>query len=148
MTQNQRGNQRDLDALVNAASKEIDQAAERARRAEAATGKPKAIQVVLKSALGIALVVSVMQFSELRRQLFGVSKTTVQTEAAAVLNAARAAVEKHHELTGQWPDRVPLPSLEALVAMQGDGAAYQLTLVLDGGTWKMDQNGTIVGATQ
>jgi hypothetical protein len=80
--------------------------------------------------------------------LFGVSQSAMQVEAQTVLNAARAAVEKHHELTGQWPDQVPLPALEALVSMQSDVAGYQLTLVLDGSSWRMDQYGTILGGKQ
>lgn len=148
MTSKPPGDQRNFNALVNAAMQEIDLAEDRAKRHQANSTNTRAFGIFKVIVVALALVPLLMLGGQLKRQLFGISQAAIHLEAHGILVAARAAVEKHHELTGQWPDRVPLPSLEALVAMQSDVSGYQLALVMDGNTWKMDQHGTISGVAQ
>lgn len=56
----------------------------------------------------------------------GVSESQQVAEMTATLTAANAAVDKSHGTTGEWPDRVPLPALAALVDLQNPGPDYRL----------------------
>jgi predicted lipid-binding transport protein (Tim44 family) len=146
MTQNSSENQLDLNALVSAANRQVDQAADAALQKESRPSKASAFRLGLTLVLVAGLLALLFtQANVIQRQLFGVSQATMQAEAQTILTTARAAVEEHHKLTGKWPDRVPLAALDALVAYQNDGISYQLKLVLNGKTWQMDHYGTISG---
>jgi hypothetical protein len=100
----------------------------------------------VKLALALSLVIYLLAHAgELKRQLVGVSSSTQNLEAQAVLKSARAAVEQHHRETGFWPDRVPLAALDALVSMKRTGSDYQLQFDLNGKVWTADRNGTVTG---
>jgi hypothetical protein len=146
MTQNSSENQLDLNALVSAANRQVDQAADAALQKASRPSNASTFRLGLTLVLVAGLLALLFtQANTIQRQLFGVSQATMQAEAQTILTTARAAVEEHHKLTGKWPDRVPLAALDALVAYQNDGISYQLKLVLNGKTWQMDHYGTISG---
>ena len=146
MTQHSPDNQLDLNALVSAANRQVDQAADATRQQENRPANTSAFRLGLTLVIATGLTALLfVQAGDLRRLFFGVSQASIQAQAQTILTTARAAVEEHHKLTGKWPDRVPLAALDALVAYQNDGISYQLKLVLDGKTWQMDHYGTISG---
>lgn len=147
MTQKSPSESPDLQALVSAASRHIEHAADKHARQEShAVGNfvfaywPKIFLVV------VAIAVLFAQGAELQRQFFGVPQGAVQLQAESVLTAARAAVEQHRKTNGSLPDRVPLAALDAMVSLESNDGSYQLTLVLDGKKWQMDHQGTFSGS--
>jgi hypothetical protein len=136
----------DIDALVSAANQHVERGADQQQRKEHAARSVLATAPWGKITLLLgALVFLLSQGMELRRQLFGATQAAVAIQAQSVLTAARAAIEQHRKETGELPDRVPLPALDALVTMERSGSDYQLKLGLDGQTWNMDNYGTIKG---
>jgi hypothetical protein len=146
MTSKSPGESPDIDALVTAASHHIERSGDLQRR-QAST-----VHGIWNSApwgkivlITLALALLLSQGLELRRELFGATQAAVELQAQSVLIAARAAIEQHRRETGELPDRVPLPALDALVTMEHNGSDYRLKIVLDGKTWDMDNYGTIKG---
>jgi hypothetical protein len=135
-----------IQSLVSAANRQITQDAAKAQRrvspAQKRLGSVPWFKVGLSA---VALAALIQQGGDIRRQLIGVPQATIRLEALSVLNAARAAVDQYRKTTGELPDRVPLAALDALVAFERTGDAYQVKLTLDGKTWEMDHNGKIIG---
>lgn len=79
--------------------------------------------------------------ADVRRMLWGTPEALTMAQSKQTLAAAREAVEKHHEITGSWPERVPLPHLDALVQLTHPGEAYELRIQLDGQAYTMGRDG-------
>ena len=116
----------DLTALTINAQKEIDRALahQEVLRQQAARRYPWLRGI---SGLVVAgLVVLSMSDNRTHRYWLGVSEKQQSAEMTAALAAANLAVERSHATTGEWPDRVPLPALAALVELQNPGPNYRL----------------------
>ncbi|MBK9443866.1 MAG: hypothetical protein IPN53_22265 [Comamonadaceae bacterium] len=116
----------DLTALTINAQKEIDraQAHQEALRQKTARRYPWLRGI---SGLVVAgLVVLSMGDNRTHRYWLGVSEKQQSAEMTAALTAANMAVDRSHATTGEWPDRVPLPALAALVDLQNPGPNYRL----------------------
>jgi hypothetical protein len=61
-----------------------------------------------------------------RRFWLGVSEAQQVDEMSAALTAAQLAVDGSYAITKEWPDRVPMPALAALVDLQNAGPHYSL----------------------
>jgi hypothetical protein len=139
----------DLQSLLSAADKHIEQAGERrAHKKPTALGSFLAAHWLQLLLVMLALVVLFAHGAELRRQIFGVPQAAKHRQAEGVLNAARTAVEQYRKTNGSLPDRVPLSALDAMVSLEQSDGKYQLTMVLAGKTWQMDQQGIFSGGEQ
>jgi len=116
----------DLNALTNSALKEIEhaEAIQAALRQKASRRYPwlKLVSAVLVA----GLVIATASDQHTRRYWLGVSEQQQAAEMSAALTAANLAVDRSHATTGEWPDRVPLPALAALVELQNPGPNYRL----------------------
>jgi hypothetical protein len=117
----------DLNALASNALKDIEHAQSRLDSL-----RHKQHRTIPWVRIGAALVVSgVLIFASIdgsvRRFWLGVPEQQESAEMIAALTAARLAVDSSHSTTGEWPSRVPLPALAALVDLQKPGPDYRLT---------------------
>ena len=133
----------DLQTLGVAAQRQID----RKTQQQDTRQQPRQIAGLclaawLKLLAGAILLLWLWSNSQtLVRTWLGVSAGVAQAQSEAILKAARTAIEQHHKATGQWPQQVPLPALDALVTMERHGADYQLSVTLDGRGYSMDSSG-------
>ena len=133
----------DLQSLGAAAQRQID----RKTQPQDTLQRPRQIAGLslaawLKLLVGIIFLLWLWSHSQtLVRTLLGVPAGVAQAQSEAILTAARKAIEQHHQATGQWPQRIPLPALEALVTMERHGADYRLSVTLDGRGYTMDSSG-------
>jgi len=116
----------DLNALTKKALQEIEhteslRACLQGKR-RSSLFKPQLIGTLL------VLVLAIYSVSDKRshRYWLGVSEQQQIAEMSAALTAANLAVDRSHSTTGEWPDRVPLPALAALVELQNPGPNYRL----------------------
>ena len=116
----------DLNALALNAQKDIDRAHAQREALGQRGGRrfPWARMVV--GVLLAGLFLTSLGDNRTRRYWLGVSDQQQSTEMTAALAAANMAVDRSHATTGEWPDRVPLPALAALVELENPGPNYRL----------------------
>lgn len=134
----------DLTALTINAQKEIDRAHahQEVLRQKAARRYPWLSGI---SGLVVAgLVVLSMTDNRTHRYWLGVSEQQQSAEMTAALMAANMAVDRSHATTGEWPDRVPLPALAALVELQNPGPEYRLLARTGHALLTMSASGDVV----
>lgn len=116
----------DLNALALNAQKDID----RAQAQREAMGQRGGRRVPwLRGVVGLlvaGLFLSTLGDHRTRRYWLGVSDQEQTTEMSAAMAAAKLAVERSHATTGEWPDRVPLAALAALVQLENPGPNFRL----------------------
>lgn len=91
--------------------------------------------------LALLCVVGWFASADARRLLWGTPEAVTMEESRQTLTAAREAVERHHQMTGEWPRQVPLPHLDALVRLTQPGDGYVLSVQLDGRAYTMGHDG-------
>jgi hypothetical protein len=115
----------DLHALTSSALKDIEQA-EAVQAARRHKPVPRYPWLKLAAAMLVVLAGYTVMDSRIPMYWLGVSDRQQLAEMTAALTAAKLAVDQSHAATGEWPDRVPLPALAALVELQDPGPAFRL----------------------
>ncbi len=116
----------DLASLIGSAEKELVIA--QARQDKLHQHKPQQFSwfKIVSSVVLAGCIVYSASDGRSRRYWVGVSEKQQAAEMTAALTAANLAVDRSHAITGEWPDRVPLPALAALVELQNPGPNYRL----------------------
>lgn len=135
--------QHDLNALARNAQKDID----RSRAQREAMGQRAGRRFPwLRGVVGLlaaGLFMTTLGDNRTRRYWLGVSDQEQSTEMTAALAAANMAVDRSHATTGEWPDRVPLPALAALVGLENPGPNYRLLARTDHWLLTMSATGEV-----
>lgn len=94
-------------------------------------------------ALAIAVVLFLSNLPALKASAGWVSEASRDSDLNLVLESARKAVEENRRINGELPPRVPLPALDALVALQTTASGYRLATQMNGRVAVMDEGGTV-----
>jgi len=127
----------DLNALASNALKDIERSQAQQLAMQRRT-KPRRNWTMVAAVL--VAVLALYSASDRSMLVFwlGVSDQQQLAEMTAALTAANAAVDKAHGTTGEWPNRVPLPALAALVELQNPGPEYRLVARTE--HWQLTMN--------